>query len=117
MTHDVRSVFADIDTLNPDRFVANLAEDVVFRFGNADPIVGRAAVRDAVAQFLASIDGMSHDVLAVYEAGDVAVAKIDVSYTRKDGKVVTVPNADILTYDGDLVRDWQIYIDLTPVYS
>jgi hypothetical protein len=25
--------------------------------------------------------------------------------------------ADILIYDGDLVRDWQIYIDVTPVYA
>jgi len=28
-----------------------------------------------------------------------------------------VPNADILTYDGELVRDWRIYIDLAPVYA
>jgi len=28
-----------------------------------------------------------------------------------------VPNADILVFDGDLVRDWQIYIDVTPVYA
>jgi hypothetical protein len=28
-----------------------------------------------------------------------------------------VPNADILTFQGDLVSDWQIYIDLAPVFS
>jgi hypothetical protein len=28
-----------------------------------------------------------------------------------------VPNADILVHDGDLVRDWRIYIDIAPVYS
>ena len=26
-------------------------------------------------------------------------------------------NADILVFDGGLVRDWQIYIDVTPVYA
>ena len=36
---------------------------------------------------------------------------------RKDGKSVTVPNCDVLVFDGDLVRDWQIYIDLAPVFS
>ena len=43
--------------------------------------------------------------------------QIDVEYARKDGKAVTVPNADILTFDGALVRDWQIYIDIAPVYA
>jgi len=49
--------------------------------------------------------------------GDIAIAQIDVEYRRLDGKSVTVPNADILVFDGDLVRDWQIYIDVTPVYA
>jgi hypothetical protein len=53
----------------------------------------------------------------VYEVGDTVVAQIDVEYRRKDGKSVTVPNADILVFDGDLVSDWQIYIDVTPVYA
>ena len=38
-------------------------------------------------------------------------------YRRHDGKVVTVPNVDILVFDGDLVRDWRIYIDLAPVFA
>ena len=53
----------------------------------------------------------------MWEFGDTTIVQIDVEYTRKDGKTVTVPNADILTYDGDLVRDWQIYIDVAPVYA
>ena len=43
--------------------------------------------------------------------------QIDVEYLRKDGKTVIMPNADILIFEGDLVRDWQIYIDVTPVYT
>jgi hypothetical protein len=53
----------------------------------------------------------------VYESGDTVIAQIDAEYLRKDGKSVTVPNADILVFDGDLVRDWQIYIDVTPVFA
>ena len=37
--------------------------------------------------------------------------------TVEDGKSVTVPNCDVLIFDGDLVRDWQIYIDLAPVFA
>ena len=45
------------------------------------------------------------------------IDQIDVEYHRKDGKSVTVPNCDVLVFDGDLVRDWQIYIDLAPVFA
>lgn len=117
MARDVRSIFADIDSFNPDQFVRNLTEDVVFRFGNGDPVVGRAEVRDAVAAFFGQIAGLQHHVLDVWEVGDTAIAKIDVEYRRTDGKHVTVPNVDILVFDGDLVSDWQIYIDLAPVFS
>jgi hypothetical protein len=60
-------------------------------------------VKEAVAGFFSTIDGLTHHILNVYEFGDTVIAQIDVEYRRKDGKSVTVPNADILVFDGDLV--------------
>jgi ketosteroid isomerase-like protein len=117
MSRDIAAIFADIDAFDPDKFVAHLTPDAKFRFANADPVAGREAVKEAVAGFFSSIDGLTHHILNVYESGETVIAQIDVEYRRKDGKSVTVPNADILVFDGDLVRDWQIYIDVTPVYA
>ncbi len=117
MSRNSSAIFADIDAFDPDKFVAHLTQDAVFRFGNADPVVGRAAVREAVAGFFSTIDGLTHHVLDSWDVGDTTIVRIDVDYRRKDGKSVTVPNADILTFDGDLVRNWQIYIDLAPLYA
>jgi ketosteroid isomerase-like protein len=117
MSADVAKIFADIDSLDPAQFVAHLTTDAKFRFGNADPVVGREAVAAAVAGFFATIDGMKHHILNSWAVGDTVIVQIDIEYLRKDGKSVSTPNADILTFEGDLVRDWQIYIDLTPVYA
>jgi ketosteroid isomerase-like protein len=117
MSRDLAQLFVDIDAFDPDKFVAHLTPDAKFRFANADPVTGRAAVKEAVAGFFSTIDGLSHHMRNVWEFGDTVVAQIDVEYRRKDGKTVTVPNADILIYDGDLVCDWQIYIDIAPVYA
>ena len=117
MSRDVAAIFADIDAFDPDKFVAHLTPDATFRFGNADPVTGRAAVKEGVAGFFSTIGGLTHHIQNVYEVGDTVIAKIDVEYLRQDGKSVTVPNADILVFDGDLVSDWQIYIDVTPVYA
>ncbi|MFI6642574.1 nuclear transport factor 2 family protein [Streptomyces sp. NPDC050504] len=114
---DVARIFRDIDTFDPDRFVAHLTEDVVFRFANAPELTGRPAVRQGVADFFATITGLSHHLLRVWEEGDTVIVQTEVTYTRTDGKEVTVPNADILTFRGDKARDWRIYIDLAPVYA
>jgi ketosteroid isomerase-like protein len=117
MSRDVASIFADIDAFDPDKFVTHLTPEARFRFANADPVTGRAAVKEAIAGFFTTIDGLTHHVKNVWEFGDTVIVQIDVEYRRKDGKTVTVPNADILIYDGDLVRDWQIYIDVAPVFA
>ena len=117
MSRNTRAIFADIDAFDPDKFVSHLTDDVTFRFGNGEPVVGRANVREAVAGFFTTIAGLTHHILNVYDAGAVSIAQIDVEYVRKDGKHVTVPNADILVFDGDLVSNWQIYIDLAPVFA
>ena len=117
MTRDVAQIFADIDSFDPDRFAAHLTEDVFFQFGNGEPVTGRAAVREAVAGFFSTIGGLTHHIRDTWQVGDVAIAQIDVEYLRKDGKTVTIPNADILTFDGDLASDWRIYIDLAPLYA
>ena len=116
MSRDIAAIFADIDAFDPDKFVAHLTPDAKFRFGNADPVTGQA-VKEGVAGFFSTIDGLTHHILNVYESGDTVIVQIDVEYRRKDGKSVTVPNADILVFDGDLVRDWQIYIDVAPVFA
>jgi hypothetical protein len=117
MSRDTRAIFADIDAFDPDRFVARLTDDVVFQFGNAEPAVGRPAVREAVAGFFSSIDGLTHHIRQMWDVDQTTIVQIDVEYRRKDGKTVTVPNADILTYEGDLVKDWRIYIDVAPVFA
>jgi ketosteroid isomerase-like protein len=117
MSRNTPAIFADIDAFDPDKFVAHLTEDVVFRFGNAEPAIGKAAVKEAVAGFFSTIDGLTHHIVKFWDVGDISIAQINVEYVRKDGKHVTLPNADILTYDGDLVSNWQIYIDVAPVYA
>jgi ketosteroid isomerase-like protein len=117
MSRDIAPILAAVDAMDADKFVAHLTPDAKFRFANADPLIGRAAVKEGVEGFWATIDGLTHHILNSWDFGDTTIVQIDVEYLRKDGKSVTTPNVDILVFDGDLVRDWQIYIDVTPVYA
>jgi ketosteroid isomerase-like protein len=113
----IRATFADIDAMDVDGFVGRLSEDVVFQFGNAEPVVGRSAVKEFVGQFFSTIQGLNHHIKNLWDVEDTTIVQIDVEYLRIDGHSVTVPNSDILTYDGDLVRDWRIYVDIAPLHA
>jgi SnoaL-like domain len=117
MSRDVAPIFAAIDAMDADKFTSYLTPDVRFRFANADPAIGRAAVKEGVEAFWASIGGLTHHILRSWDFDDTTIVQIDVEYRRQDGKTVTTPNADILIFEGDLVKDWQIYIDVAPVYA
>jgi hypothetical protein len=110
-------LFADIDSMQPDRFAAHLADDVRFRFGNADPVHGRDAVRDVWAGFCETVDGVSHEIVEQFESGHATIAESNVTYTKKDGSTVTVPVVTIYRADGDLIDDYRVFIDLAPLFA
>ena len=114
---DRSQLFDDIDSMDPDRFAAHLADDVVMRFGHAEPIQGRDAVRDTWAGFCDGIDGVSHSVVEQWESGSGAVVEADVTYTRKDGGTVTVPVVTIFRERDGEIADYRIFIDLAPLFA
>jgi ketosteroid isomerase-like protein len=114
---DRSQLFEDIDSMDPDRFAAHLADDVIMRFGNAEPVRGRDAVRDAWAGFCQGIDGVSHSLVERWESGSGTVVEAQVTYTRKDGGTVTVPVATIYRERDGAIADYRIFIDLAPLFA
>ena len=114
---DRSQLFSDIDSLEPERFTQHLAEDVTMRFGNADPIHGRDAVRDVWAGFCEGIDGVSHEGLRQWQSDHGTVAEANVTYTRKDGGTVTVPVATIYREGDGGITDYRVFIDLAPLFA
>jgi ketosteroid isomerase-like protein len=114
-----KNLFDDIDSMDADRYAAHLAEDVVMRFGNAEPVHGRQAVRDTWASFCTGIAGVSHDLIDQWEEGPATIAESNVTYTRNDGSTVTVPVVTIYRSNRDdgLIDDYRIFIDLAPLFA
>lgn len=114
---DRARLFDDIDSMDPDRFAAHLAEDVVMRFGNAEPVRGRGAVRDVWAEFCAGVDGVAHERVAEWHEAPATIVEANVTYTRTDGGTVTVPVVTIYRAPGGLIDDYRVYIDLAPLFA
>jgi ketosteroid isomerase-like protein len=111
-------MFRDIDRMDADAWAAYLAPDAVMRFGNADPIYGRQACRDALADFFETINALRHEVTEQWEHGEATIVEGVVNYTRSDGHEVAVPVVTIYrTNVSDLIADYRVYIDLAPVFA
>jgi ketosteroid isomerase-like protein len=110
-------LFQAIDNKDTEAFAAFLAADVQFRFGNADPVHGKAAVRTAVNAFFDSVKGMRHVLDKVWEIDGQVICHGTVTYTRHDSTTLSVPFANILTLRDELVAQYLIFVDVSALYA
>jgi ketosteroid isomerase-like protein len=111
-------MFDDIDRMDADAWASHLAPDAVMRFGNADPVHGRTACRDALAAFYGQIHGLAHHALEQWEHGGATIVEANVTYTRADDREVSVPAVTIYRTNGrNQIADYRVYIDLAPVFA
>lgn len=114
---DTGGMFAAIDAKDTAAFVGYLTDDAVFRFGSAPAVKGREAITAAVDGFFGTIAASSHDIKKTLGEGSTLVCEGEVTYTRLDGARVTLPFTDVFEYDGDLIAQYKIYIDVAPLYA
>jgi len=110
-------MFAAIDSKDAEAFVGFLTEDAVFRFGSAPAVCGRDAIRAAVGGFFGTIAGCSHAIHNTLGKGSTVFCEGEVTYRRHNDTEVTLPFTDVFEYDDDLISQYKIYIDISPLYS
>jgi ketosteroid isomerase-like protein len=114
---DAGDMFAAIDAQDGAAFVAYLTEDAIFRFGSAPPVQGRSSIQAAVEGFFSTIAGCRHTIIKSLRQDDTLVCEGEVAYKRHDGREVILPFTDVLEYSGDLISEYKIYIDISPLYA
>lgn len=113
----IGGMFDAIDTKDTEAFVGYLTDDALFRFGSAPAVHGRESIRAAVGGFFESIAGSSHTIHSTLREGATRVVEGEVTYSRHNGSQVTLPFTDIFEYDGGLIAQYKIYIDIAPLFA
>lgn len=115
---DARTIFAKIDSLDPRALTGFLTDDATMVFGNGEPLVGPAAIVAASEAFLSTIKSVRHRIVGDWTVGPTTIAEAEVTYTRLDGKEVTIPVVSIWDVDGaGLITSYRVFLDLAPVYA
>ena len=109
--------FAALDNRDEQAVRRWLADEVTLRVANRQMVEGRDTVLEGLRQFWDSIAAMSHEVTNLIEAGDEAFVESLVTYTRLDGRTVTVPAATWIERRDGKVAAQRVYIDLQPLFD
>jgi ketosteroid isomerase-like protein len=112
----VKDYYAAVDSMNMEKYLSFHTDDIKFRFGSNPTTTGKDAVVQGLSQLWGALESLSHTMTGLWQIDNVTIVEADVTYTRKDGKVVVLPAASILRREGDLVNDMRINMDINPLF-
>jgi hypothetical protein len=112
-----KSVYEAVDSMDETNLAKFLTAECTFTFGNAKPVVGRAAAAEASKAFLSLIAGIKHEINEVWGVDDTIITKLTVIYTRKDKSTMSFPAVTIWRIEGKQISDYRIYIDNTLLFA
>jgi hypothetical protein len=118
----VAALFSAVDALDAAAFAERFTDDGAFRFGSAPAVVGRKQIEESVAGFFSTISGLKHQIVGVWsgawEGGAVTSVETTVTYRRKDATVTdAIPVTSTLRMRGDLIADFRVFADVSPVFA
>ncbi len=111
----VTELYQAVDAMSIEKLGTFLAPDLRFQLGNFDSVKGKPAVLDANAAFFQIIADMAHTIDGIWSHNDDVFCKGHVHYTRLDNSKLTLPFATALHLKDDLIQDYQVYVDVTPL--
>jgi ketosteroid isomerase-like protein len=113
----IQSTFDALDAGDAEGFCEHLAQDCSFIYANQPPVTGRDDIRDAVDEFIGSVETTDHTLDEYFQAPGRAVVRGQVEYTRHDGSTLQVPFANIFDIVDEGIQTYQIYVDISELYQ
>lgn len=113
----INKVADSIDRLDGKAFSEFITEDGSFKYANNEPVTGRKNIEEYVSAFFKFVKSGKHKIIKLWEDGDSLVWQGEVTYTRHDNKVMTFPFVNVFKMKGDLISNYQIHIDNTPLFG
>ena len=113
----VKRMFAAAEANDVDTYVSYFTKDAVYKVGNFDPVIGPEGIRQFATPVLQTFSKVTHDIKNMWEVGDTVIIELEVTYTRKDGKVTKLPCMDIIRFEGDKTKSLQAFLDVSPAFS
>ena len=115
MSESLVKLFETIDNKDAEGFCSFLTDDAVFAYGSQAPVAGREPIREYVAGFFSSVEGLGHAIEESWQVGGTAFVRGEVTYRLPGGKVVSLPFLNLLRLQEERFSEYRVFIDPTPL--
>ncbi len=113
----IRDYYKAADSMNMKEYLEYHTDDLKFRFGSNETTTGKEPVEQSLTHLWNALQSMSHTMTGLWIQDNVAIVEADVTYTRKDGKVVPLPAATIIRVENGKAFDVRVNMDINPLFA
>lgn len=114
----VRNLLAAVDTGDMAGATQLLADNVHFRLGSAEPVVGPAAAAAAFGALLETVASLSHQIHQVWavDAPESAViCELTANLESQGGTRVSLPGVNVYRLRDGRIVDYRVHMDFSPL--
>ncbi|MBY0405075.1 MAG: nuclear transport factor 2 family protein, partial [Cyanobacteria bacterium] len=114
----IQNIFNADSKLDTEAFLELLSPNVTFRMGSQTEIQGKASVGKLVQGLFDGMQAVHHSLKQSWQNDNSLVYEAEVTFHLKDGRVFKLPYVNVLQLgDNQLIDQYKIYIDVSPLYS
>ena len=110
-------MFGAVERADLDTYLTCFNEGAEYKAANFPPVYGHAAIREFAMKMAPIFEKVEHKVKGTWQSGDTIIAEMDLVYHRRDGKVISVPCADIIQLENGKVKSLHAYLDASPAFA
>lgn len=112
----IQKVFDAVDRSDASGLAEFMTDDVIFRFSNHPPVVGKANIIPFLENFFRSIKGTRHDMIESWEIPGGYVMNGRVTYTRLDGSTLSCWFSNTFKMENGRIKEYLIFVDNSELY-
>lgn len=114
----LQAKYSAVDAMDALQYGSFLAEDATLQFANTPAVQGRSIILAGLQRFWSGIRGLDHDFINILGTDASLAAEALIDYTRKDGRVVSLPCVTVIERNDDgLATSVRIFIDTAPIFE
>jgi ketosteroid isomerase-like protein len=110
----VHTMCAAADAGDGETFASFFSESAVFRFGNNEPLTGRAAIAESTAGTVSAIHPARHHVEQIAHVGSQLFCRFVIEVTKPDGVELRLPCVTVIEMSGAQIVAYQVHMDISP---
>jgi ketosteroid isomerase-like protein len=115
--HFIIKMYQAIDAKSSTGMCDYVTDDAVFRFANMPAVEGKSNIIAFLDGFFQSIKAIRHTDIEYWNSGNAWFVTGTVNYTRHNDTVLSVPFGVLLKMNGDLIKDYLIFVDASQLYA